>query len=173
MSNLIIRPVTLDDAEAFFALRLEALQTNPEAFGASYEDTLQNWTAESYTAARVPSEDSDNVIFCAEKAGEFVGMMGFVREKSAKTKHTGFIWGVFAKPSLRGQGIGKKLLNAIIDHARSCENLSMITLSVVTENQAAIALYEKMGFTIWGTQNDALRDSQKSYDMHYMSYRIE
>ena len=173
MSEIIIRPVTLDDAEALFALRLDALQTNPEAFGANYEDTIKNWTAESYTASRVPPVDSDSIIFCAELEGKLVGVMGFLREKSTKTKHSGVIWGVFTKPSARGQGIGKKLLQAIIDHARNCEGLAIINLTVITENQAAIALYEKMGFIAWGTQPDALRDGEKSYDELWMSYRID
>lgn len=173
MSNVIIRPVTKDDAEAFFALRLEALQTNPEAFGANYEDSIQKWTAETYGAARIPDEGGDKIIFCAESDDELVAMMGFIREPYPKEKHIGIIWGVFTKPSARGQGIGKKILQAIIDHAHNCEGLAQITLSVVTENQAAIALYKKMGFTIWGTLPDGLRSTTQSYDVHYMSYRIE
>ena len=162
-----------EDAEALFALRLEALQTNPEAFGSSYEDSIQKWTAETYGASRIPDKDSDDVIFCAEIAGEIVAMMGFIRESYPKEKHIGVIWGVFTKPLARGQGIGRKIMQAIIDHARNCEGLAQISISVVTENQAAIALYKKMGFTIWGTQPDGLRDAEKSYDVYFMNYQID
>ena len=174
MSDVIIRPVTKNDAEALFALRLEALQTNPEAFGNTYEETIASWTAETYAASRIPDIGADKVIFVAELEGDLVGMMGFIPATRLKTKHSGDIWGVYVRPTVRGQQIGKKLIQAVLDHAKKCNGLILINLSVVTENQAAIKLYESVGFTAWGSQPDAMRDANdKSYDMLWMRYRIK
>jgi len=167
-----IRRITKDDADAIFALRLEALQTNPEAFGSTYEETVENWTAESY-ASRIPDVDSDNVIFCAELEGKLVGMMGFLRSTRTKTRHAADIWGVYVSPTVRGQKIGKKLLDATLDHANHCDDLTIVNLTVITDNQAAIKLYESAGFIAWGTQPDALRAGDTSYDELWMCYRIE
>ncbi|HGM8576882.1 TPA: hypothetical protein ACKQEQ_001723, partial [Streptococcus pyogenes] len=48
-----IRQLGPDDAEAYFALRLEALQTNTEAFGSSYEEE------KDYPLSRTQSRLSD------------------------------------------------------------------------------------------------------------------
>lgn len=172
MNDVIIRYVTPDDAEALLALRLDALKTNPEAFGADYETTLAQETAETY-ASRIPSADSDNAIFCAEVDGELVGMMGFVRSTRVKSQHSGDIWGVYVKPDMRGKGIAKQLMQAMMTHIHRCEGLGIVTLTVITENVPAIKLYQSFGFSIWGTQPMALRVNGKFHDEYWMSYVIE
>lgn len=172
MADVIIRPIVPADAKALFDLRLTSLKTNPEAFGADYDETLKTHTVESY-AERIPSSDSDNLIIGAELDGELVGIIGFVRETRPKTQHTGIIWGVFVHPKARGHGIGKKMMQAIMTHAHQCDDLTQVALSVVTDNQAALKLYENLGFITWGTQPDALRVHGTSYAMHWMTYQIE
>ena len=171
MMDVIIRPIIQDDADALFALRLTSLKINPEAFGADYADTLHNQTAASY-AERIPTVDSDNLMIGAELDGALVGMMGFVRETRPKTKHMGVIWGVFVDPKARGRGISKQMMTAIMTHAQQCDGLRQVVLSVVTDNQAAVKLYQRFGFTIWGTQPDALQVHDQSYAMHWMSYQV-
>jgi|GEM_PF-431367 ribosomal protein S18 acetylase RimI-like enzyme len=68
-------------------------------------------------------------------------------------------------PSARGQGLGKTLLTAFVDAARSAGYKSVV-LSVETDNPAAIALYTKFGFTIIKTF------SEGRYHRHRMEYQI-
>jgi ribosomal protein S18 acetylase RimI-like enzyme len=53
-------------------------------------------------------------------------------------------------PAARGQGLGKALLAAFVDAARAAGYRS-VTLSVETDNPAAVALYTKAGFQITKT----------------------
>jgi GNAT superfamily N-acetyltransferase len=66
----------------------------------------------------------------------------------------------------RGQGLGKTMLTAFVDAARSAGYKSVV-LSVETDNPAAIALYNKFGFTI------TKAFSEGRYHRHRMEYVVE
>jgi ribosomal protein S18 acetylase RimI-like enzyme len=66
-------------------------------------------------------------------------------------------------PEARGQGLGKTMLTAFVDAARSAGYKSVV-LSVETDNPAAIALYTRFGFTITKTF------SEGRYHRHRMEY---
>lgn len=60
-------------------------------------------------------------------------------------------------PALRGAGIGSALLAACIAEVRSRGSIEMLTLSVTSDNAAAIALYRRAGFVCYGRLERALR----------------
>jgi ribosomal protein S18 acetylase RimI-like enzyme len=68
-------------------------------------------------------------------------------------------------PEARGQGLGKTLLTAFVEAARSAGYKSVV-LSVETDNLAAIALYIKFGFKITKTF------SEGRYHRHRMEYDV-
>jgi RimJ/RimL family protein N-acetyltransferase len=59
-----------------------------------------------------------------------------------------------------------------IARASKIEGLSYVTLSVVTTNEAAIRLYESLGFETYGTEIDALRVGDLLLDEHLMSLAL-
>ena len=149
LETLEIRRIGAEQAGDYRAIRLAALQLDPDAFGSTYE----------VEAARPLTwfEDATRnlAIFGAYADGRIVGMIGFGRHAGAKIQHKGFIWGMFVHPSMRRHGAGAALLHGAIEHASSM--VEQITLSVVTTNRAAIALYEKFGFTAYGRETRALK----------------
>jgi L-phenylalanine/L-methionine N-acetyltransferase len=63
---------------------------------------------------------------------------------------------IFAGPKAvrddwQGQGVGQALMQAAIDLADNWLNLSRLELEVYTDNEPALRLYTKWGFTIEGT----------------------
>ncbi|HXZ67597.1 MAG TPA: GNAT family protein, partial [Alphaproteobacteria bacterium] len=62
-----------------------------------------------------------------------------------------------------GKGIGSRLLEACLAHARKI-NLAKVELTVYTNNAAAIALYRKYGFTEVGLRRDFRRLDGITYD---------
>ncbi len=61
----------------------------------------------------------------------------------------------------QGKGVGTALMQAAIDLADKWLNLTRLELDVYTDNEPAIKLYTKFGFTIEGTNvNYAFRDGQ-------------
>jgi len=56
-------------------------------------------------------------------------------------------------PEYRGMGVGKSLLNALMDELKS-RGILTVFLEVESDNTNAIALYEKAGFTRYNSRKD-------------------
>lgn len=57
----------------------------------------------------------------------------------------GYILNVAVLPDYRGQGLGEKLVNTVLNFAEE-NNLAFVTLEVRASNTPAINLYTKLGF---------------------------
>ncbi len=57
----------------------------------------------------------------------------------------GWIGGMGVLPRLRGQGIGRRLMQALMQHARQL-GLASVQLEVITQNERAFRLYDSLGF---------------------------
>ncbi len=66
-------------------------------------------------------------------------------------KHAGDINFIAIHESHQDKGVGRALMNAVIDLADNWLNLKRLSLEVWTTNQSAIRLYENCGFSIEGT----------------------
>ena len=83
--------------------------------------------------------------FVAEEEGEIVGWCDAIPGGATSgSAHVGNL-GMGVLPSHRGQGIGRRLLEATIEGA-SKSGLEKIELSVYARNTAAINLYRKLSF---------------------------
>ena len=85
---------------------------------------------------------------------------------TGKAAHRGNIWGVYVQPAARGRGVSRALLTEILSHART--QVKQVHLSVVTDNVAALALYERLGFTTYGTEPRSLFVDGRYLDEHLM-----
>ncbi|AKB76593.1 Acetyltransferase (GNAT) family protein [Methanosarcina horonobensis HB-1 = JCM 15518] len=85
----------------------------------------------------------------AELEGKVVGMVGIHLLKSARQRHTACL-GMMVRTEYQGQGIGKKLLENILDLADNWLMLVRIELDVTSDNERAIHLYSSFGFEIEG-----------------------
>ena len=161
-----IRRLTENDAEALWRLRLYALETDPISFGEAPEE-LQKMTVEEY-ASRLRSGSSGNFVFGAFEGEALVAMTGFYREAAVKRHHKGWIWGVFVSPSSRGKGVARALLAKVIETGKVLPGIRCILLTVSTTQQAAIKLYQELGFRSFGTEPHALMVGEQFIDEHHM-----
>lgn len=93
--------------------------------------------------------------FVALHGDEVVGWADIVPAWAAGVAHRGSV-GMGVLPAYRGQGLGRRLLEACI--ARSWANgLTRIELEVRVDNLRAARLYEKLGFVAEGVKRRGMR----------------
>lgn len=103
------------------------------------------WSADEITKD-VICDDGSVYVAVAESGEERAGYAD-MRVVAGESQ----IYNIAVAPKLRGRGIGKALLNHMME---KCEELGLdiITLEVRCGNAAAISLYEKMGFNAVGVR---------------------
>jgi ribosomal protein S18 acetylase RimI-like enzyme len=100
-------------------------------------------------------EDSSQAIFGAF-ATELVGTVAIYRDRLIKARHKAHIWGMYVSPEGRGQGTGRRLMEAAVEWARGQPGVSQVELVVSTRTPVAKRLYHSLGFTTWGLEPAAL-----------------
>ena len=142
--NIVFRKLGAGDAPRYRAARLDCLRKHPENFGTTSEDEaakprlqFEDWIEEgSPEAFMIGAFDGERL----------VGIVGFMREERRKTRHRGKIVQMYVDPGYRGRDVGEGLLRLAIETAFRMDGIEQAELGVVTENAAAIRLYERLGF---------------------------
>ena len=145
-----IRRLAADDLDVLRKVRLDALRTDPDAFGS----TLQREEGR-------PDEDwvrwltSRSAMFVAENAGEPVGLAGGIVDDEQPDRAV--LVSMWVAPASRNQGIGRGLVDAVVDWATQ-SGKQRVDLFVIEGNSATLALYERCGFGLTGDQVQRDRD---------------
>jgi ribosomal protein S18 acetylase RimI-like enzyme len=151
-----IRRLTSADAPAYREIRLAGLRDRPEAFGSTFvRESTQPLT---WFCDRL----SNSAVFGAFHSMALVGVAGLAIREGEKERHKGLLWGMYVRPDARKGGVGKRLVEAVIDHARA--HVEVIQLSVISENEPARRLYAGLGFVEYGREKDSLKQNGRYYD---------
>jgi ribosomal protein S18 acetylase RimI-like enzyme len=151
-----VRRLPPGDAALYREIRLEALTQAPEAFGSTFE-------AESGQPLRWFADRLDTAaVFGAFDGAELLGIAGLYIQQGRKHAHKGTLWTMYVRPSARRMGVGRRLVEAVIEHAR--RHVELIQLSVVSGNDEARRLYASLGFVEYGIETDALKADEQYWD---------
>ena len=164
-----IRRLSASDAPVFRALRLAALLDKPEAFVASHEEEKDQPI--EYLEQRLIHRPG-HAVFGVFAGDPLVGVAGMSRETTLQLAHKCNLWGMYVAESVRGRGMARDLLGAVLTHARATRGVAKVTLSVDSANVAAIGLYESLGFVVFSRETDAVRLHGQSRDDLQMHLRF-
>ena len=156
-----VRRLRPEDAPSFVALRREALESEPLAFGSSVDDDRR---LSVEFVCRWLADDPEHAVFGAFESARLEGVVGIYRESRAKQRHKATIWGVYVTPPARRKGIASALLAAAIGHASAWPGVRQLHLSVAEVAETARRRYEAAGFRIWGREPRALQWQGKFVD---------
>jgi RimJ/RimL family protein N-acetyltransferase len=160
--NLEIRKATPEDAAALIEHVNRIAEESPFI---SLEPGEFEMTVEEERDFLADVARTDNsAFFVATIDGQVVGVLNCLAGKRRCIRHAATL-GVSIRHAWRGQGIGRALMQAAIDWARSTGVLRRIELQVFTENHRAIHLYKKLGFVEEGRRRAcAIKDGQSLDD---------
>ena len=132
--------MTGDHAGAVLAIYRAGIEEG----NATFETRAPDWTA--FTAARLPAHR-----FVATAAGQVGGWVA-ASAVSGRGVYAGVVeHSVYVHPAARGQGTGRRLLDALIASTEAA-GIWTIQSGIFPENTASLALHQGAGFRVVGTR---------------------
>jgi ribosomal protein S18 acetylase RimI-like enzyme len=167
----IVKP-NIEEWEAFRDIRLQSLKESPTAFLANFED--ESATLEEKWKARIEGSlrGKAGVTLVAKMNGKIAGLVGVQFMQHTKTRHIAHIWGTYVAAEYRGLGIGRKLMDGIIDATKANIEIKKIKIEVIAEQLSAFELYKKLGFQMIGVSHSDLCVDGNYYDAILMEMML-
>lgn len=94
--------------------------------------------------------------------------MGLHVNSNARLRHSAML-GIMVHADYQGEGIGKALLEKVLDLADNWLMLVRVELTVFVENERAVKLYKSLGFEMEGTKKYAAIRNGKYADEYLMA----
>ncbi|MGE5508844.1 MAG: GNAT family N-acetyltransferase [Chitinophagales bacterium] len=147
MAGFLIRPVRADDVHDLNELRRQpsVLENNNCVPTEGLEETRK--MVEKYASPNTH-------VLVAEVEGKMVGIAK-LEVMHRRQAHVGN-FGINVHDDYQGRGIGKALIEAILDLADNYLNLRRVQLDVWATNERAIRLYERYGFVVEGRKRECV-----------------
>lgn len=159
-----IKKLDLSNIDEFKKVRLEALQSEPQAFGEDYE-TLEKKEPGYWTDQL---NNSQRVWYGVFNQHKLVGIGSIKYAKQKKFSHIAHLSGIYVKQEYRGQGIGRMLFEKRIEEAFLNPKVVKLKLIVNTTQQNAINLYKSCGFEIVGEMKKEFKVEETYHNAYLM-----
>lgn len=171
LAGVTVRELQLSDLDAYKALRDHALAHNEDAF-TSDAATEAHRTAQSY-AARLGNDSAHAFTLGAFSGDRLLGAVTCEHDPRIKVQHIGHVTGMMVHADEQGRGVGRALIDALIERAGADAELHQLTLNVTAGNEVAERLYERSGFMRYGTLPRAIRVGGTFLDKHHMLLKLK
>lgn len=164
-----IRELNRADHDAYWNLRLEALEGEPLIFG---EDPSEHRAhSRQVIEDRLGDGTQDSFLLGAFADAAMVGTAALLRADRIKRRHMAMVWGVYVQPAWRGHHIARDMMIYLINRAKRMDGLSLLHLTVTTTNHAK-RIYEALGFVQTGLEPMSMKYRDQYIDEYYMVLKL-
>jgi ribosomal protein S18 acetylase RimI-like enzyme len=160
----IIRQLTVNDFEAWKAIRLEGVKLPPQSCGESFEQ-VQEQNSQSFEELL-----KRGAAFALEKENIIKGIIGTFTLQPHNMRHRAVLFGLYVRPDYRESGVANALVEHVINFVKPLH--TQIHLTVTISNNPAINLYKKHGFIIYGLEPSSLKIGEDYYDGYLMVKKL-
>jgi RimJ/RimL family protein N-acetyltransferase len=127
--------------------------------------------ARQRSTIRRSADDTGCLFLVAECDGRVVGYLDFSNGRKQSARHAG-TFSVYLLDGWRNHGIGRALVEALIEWAEASPVIEKLTLAVFSTNKRALALYEKCGFLVEGYCPRDMKREDGTYVDSVLMYRF-
>lgn len=168
--KIIIRPPTPKDVGEIFTFFNKLIEEDTYILRFGHEKvnlaSEKDWLSKSLKKVKKKEVVLLGAYVEAQLVGQIEVRKGIFRKRYIGTLHLG------VDRDFRGEGIGEALMNAVEDEAKEI-GVKVIELQVFGENDPALSLYKKLGFTRFGVLPRSIDFRGKLLDEVYMYKRVD
>lgn len=170
MKNIIIRKAQIEDAQSILnyldqiGKESDNLTFGEEGIGYTLEDEVK--MIQGY------EENLNSTMFIALDSNQIVSIGNLSASKRDRTKHISVL-GISVQKSHWKMGIGKQMMNILIEFAKQAPDTKSIHLEVRSDNYVAKHLYESVGFKKNTTIPKMMFIKDQYYDIDLMILDLE
>ena len=164
-----IRQIQESDAASFLVMQHQLDEQSPYMLYTPGE----RQTTVSQTQKRIQgvNEAGDLLLVVFDEDNHALGYLQAVRGGTEKIRHSAYIV-VGLLHQIQRQGIGTQLFQKLERWARH-EQIRRLELTVITQNEGGVRLYQKAGFEIEGTKKQAIYQNGCYLDEYYMAKLLD
>lgn len=170
MKNITIRKASVEDAQAIInyldqiGKESDNLTFGEEGIGYTLED--EEKMIQGY------EENLNSTMFIALDSDQVVSIGNLSASKRERTKHVSVL-GISVLKSHWNLGIGKQMMNTLIDFAKQAPDTKAVHLEVRSDNHIAIHLYKSVGFKKNTTIPQMMFIKDNYYDIDLMVLNVK
>lgn len=161
--NIVIKKFNESDWQLYKEIRLQALRSDPEVFGSTFEK--ESATEESHWRSGL--NNPDVAIFGIFDDTQIIGMTGVAIDRNDLHKKTAILWGSWLNKNYRRQRISEEMYRVRIDWAKEHATCEKILVSHRASNLASKNSNQKHGFIFTHTQDKEWPDGTMDQELVY------
>ena len=148
LASMRIEEMTPDDAPGVLEIYGQGIATGNATLETVTPDWA-HWSTSHRRDCRLVARDGDGLVIGWTALGRY----------STREVYAGVAWeSVYVAPASQGRGVGTALLNALVVASEEAGVWTLLA-GVMLENDASLALHERMGFRRIGVQERLGRDA--------------
>ncbi len=166
--NEAIRLLNINDSEGFRTLRLNSLKEDPDSWLATYDEEKD---LPNISFANKIQFAYSSPIFGFYGYFEANKLLAYAQLSSSywnKKKHIVTLYDVCVSKDARRKAVGTRLINFIIEKAKTVPYIEQIQLRVNSRNPGAISFYEKLGFIKTAVFPESVKEIDGTYQEEYL-----